>query len=159
MPTIALTKGQVAHVSERDAVRVRRFKWYARHIGNCWYAYTTIAGRTVALHRLILCAERDDPQVDHIDGDGLNNIRSNLRFATSSQQMANSRPRALNTQHSRYKGVSRHRPWKITYWTAQVRVNGQKIVRYTRTERDAALAYNELAREHFGEFARLNQVD
>jgi AP2 domain len=92
-------------------------------------------------------------QIDHRDGDGLNNRRANMPLATVSGNQANQKKG--DRGKSRYKGVSRRRDRK--HWRAQIRVRGKNIERGSfRTERAAARAYDRLARRHFVRFARLN---
>jgi len=93
-------------------------------------------------------------RVDHADGDGLNNQRSNLREATSAQNAANSRPRTGGT--SAFKGVC----WvggRRQCWTAQIRINrGTRFLGYFSDEVAAARAYDAAAVAAWGPFARLN---
>lgn len=111
---------------------------------------------TVLLHRLI--AERMGMSrhlsVDHIDGNPANNVRSNLRQATSAQNAHN---RKINSRNkSGYKGVS----WKgapHSKWEANIRTNGkQKFLGFFDDPRDAARAYDDEARTSRGEFAVVN---
>lgn len=100
--------------------------------------------------------------VNHRDGDGLNNRRSNLRTATPTE---NARNRAVNREHtSRYKGVSWSARPEQQYkaggiWIVQVHIGDRTFHRGAATEVEAALIYNRLAAEHFGEFARLNIIE
>ena len=87
---ILLTQGQVAIVDDEDYKRISQWKWSYRrnprsHYG---YAYRGMNGHHISMHRLIMNAP-DDLEVDHIDRNGLNNCRFNLRLATRSQQRAN----------------------------------------------------------------------
>jgi hypothetical protein len=109
----------------------------------------------VRLPRFILDAPRDRV-VDHINGDGLDNTRDNLRLATQAQ---NSRNRKISkTSSSGYKGVflgTSGRGWK-----ARVQVDGvSKVVGRFASAADAARAYDSAARHYYGEFARLNFPD
>jgi hypothetical protein len=93
--------------------------------------------------------------VDHIDNDGLNNRRSNLRICTIKQNSRNSRSPG---GASRYKGVSRDKRHKK--WRVKIICNGKRIsVGYFANEIKAALAYDEHAKELFGEYAYLNFPD
>ncbi len=110
-------------------------------------------GKHIAMHHIILERKLGRPitkgiVVDHINGDGLDNRRENLREATRAQNMRNLRLRSDNT--SQYKGVRR---LDAHIWVA--RVNGQ-TVGYFDTALDASFAYDKAAVEQYGEFARLN---
>lgn len=91
--------------------------------------------------------------VDHIDGNPLNNLRSNLRLVTSAQNQMN---RKCITEHSsKFKGVRYHSRDKR--WTAQIQYNQKNIwLGYHNDETSAAKAYDKKALELFGEFARIN---
>ena len=109
------------------------------------------------IHRLVADAFLENPlnkkYVDHIDNDPKNNKLSNLRWATSKENQGN-RSKGKNTS-SCYKGVSWHS--KNKKWHAQIKLNGKKYhIGSFKNEEDAARAYDEKAREHFGEFAKLN---
>lgn len=93
-------------------------------------------------------------QVDHIDTNGLNNQRSNLRLARG--QNAKNRKLYINNT-SGYKGV--HWRKDRNTWVAMITVNGNVI--YLGSSRDkieAARMYNTAARKYHGEFAHLNEV-
>jgi len=118
------------------------------------------AGR-VLLHRLIMSRIlgrelKRSEFVDHINGDGLDNRRENLRLATNSQNQANSGIRRNNT--TGYKGVSFHKT--LGKWHATIMVKGKKKhLGYFDTPEEAAEAYNDAARKYFGEFAYLNEIE
>jgi hypothetical protein len=104
------------------------------------------------MHRLIMDAPAN-MQVDHIDGDGLNNTRSNLRLCSNMQNCHNQGVAANNK--SGYRGVS----WDARRgkWRAVIMVNGRlRSLGYHATPADAAIAYDSAARQLFGEYARLN---
>lgn len=104
------------------------------------------------MHREIMNAPKG-MVVDHIDGNGLNNRKSNLRICTQAQNNLNSRPK--RNCSSRYKGVSFYKRDKI--WQVQIFHNSRTIFlgRFD-DEIEAALAYDRKAAELFGEFAYLN---
>ena len=106
------------------------------------------------MHRLILDAP-PGTTVDHIDGNGLNNRRDNLREASHSQQAANSQ-RHYDKQHSRYKGVFFQNA--TGKWYVRLMVRGHFFYggQLFTNEIEAAAMYDGLARKHFGEYARTN---
>lgn len=109
-------------------------------------------------HRIIyklLTGEDPEGMLDHIDGDVSNNRIENLRACTAQENARNSNKRSQKGKAtSVYKGVNKHRNlWKVTL---TINDNEVKIVRTFKTEIEAALCYDELAKEHYGEFAQLN---
>lgn len=161
---VPLSKGKFAVVDAADFEWLSRFKWSAqrsrRTFGDVWYARRRArGGRKMYMHRLIMDAP-DGVHVDHKDGDGLNNTRSNLRFATRTQQCYNTRPRPKRAaKHSRFKGISWHTSNKngrtSGRWRAEIILpGGRRIIRYARTEDAAKELYDAMIREHHGEFAR-----
>jgi hypothetical protein len=90
--------------------------------------------------------------VDHIDGNGLNNTRVNLRICTSAQNICNSKGRSKT---SKYKGVTRRK--MSNKWFAQIKFNRKHIdIGRFDNEIEAAKAYDNVARKLFKEFAYLN---
>lgn len=147
--------GRVALVDDEDFELVSRYRWNlweARANSNGPYAtsWTRLDGKRAAvwMHRVLT----NWPGTDHIDGNGLNNQRSNLREATYLQNARNRRPR-LGCR-SAYKGVT----WNSGKWTASIYLDGHCLKPLGRfsCEEDAARAYDAAALEHFGEFAWLN---
>jgi len=114
--------------------------------------------KTILLHRLIL-GLLDSPRfilVDHIDHNGLNNCKDNLRVTDNSGNNANSRKRLSETS-SLYKGVTRHSNNKSKPWETRITLSGKrKYLGYYRTQEEAATAYNKAAIELFGTMAFLN---
>ncbi len=102
------------------------------------------------MHQLLL---PDATIADHIDGDGLNNRRSNLRPASEAQNAAHARKGKNNT--SGFKGVDQN--GGRSSWRARILVNGKSLYlgRFS-TKEEAARAYDAAALVHFGEFAILN---
>lgn len=150
---IPLTQGFVALVDEEDYDRVTAAgKWYAHVKGPSVYAQRRApegGERKIRLHTFLT----GWPLVDHINLDGLDNRRVNLRPATTAENLRNVGPRRTNT--SGFKGVTRGRHGRG--WVAQIRFNGQNIRLGTHSTREeAARAYDAAARELHGEFARLN---
>jgi hypothetical protein len=110
----------------------------------------------ILLHRLLMNPDKE-VEVDHIDGNRLNNQKSNLRFATSSQNKVNRGARKDNK--SGYKGVSWHSQRKC--WTARIQNPETKKYQHLglfKTKEEAAQVYNTFASQFFGTFAWLNRV-
>ena len=152
MRAIQLTKGRVALVDDDDYAAVMRHSWYAHNTGDKWYAATRIRGTFRYLHRFLMDAAPGQ-EIDHVNSDGLDCRRENLRPATRQQQSANSRLQ----WRSRFKGVKRivHRDGS-TVWRAVVSVHRVRRWRVAASEIDAARLYNEMAAEAFGPFAKPN---
>jgi hypothetical protein len=151
---IPLTQGLVAWVDDLDYESVAKFKWHAQlsSDGLRWYAARNIPAdnargrKTQQLHRLILDLTEVE-QIDHVDGDGLNRRRKNIRPATRSQNQMNRAAPANNT--SGYKGVTLNK--KDQKWWAQLNVAGKRtLIGRFNTAREAALAYDEAAAAEFG---------
>lgn len=144
-----------AVVDLADLERVLRYRWCSIKIRQRTYAQTTIrrnGGKThIYLHRYILDAPAG-ALVDHVDHDGLNNRRSNLRLATPTGNVRNARLRSDNP--SGYKGVAQTPSGR---WRARIVVKGKRIWLGTHaTAEEAARAYDAAARERFGQFACVN---
>jgi len=157
---IPLTQGLVAIVDDEDFKRLIRNRWFAGRKRRQTYAVRQIylaeskTNRRLYMHREVLGA-RPGSQVDHANGNGLDNRRSNLRYANYSQQKANSMLSSSNT--SGFKGVSRDGRGRRKEWRAQLRVGGRSLLCGSFHEAtEAARAYDEAAVTHFGEFARTN---
>lgn len=148
---IPLTQGKVALVDSADVEKIIPHTWCASNQHGKWYAMATIDCHQVTLHRFIL--DFPSSEVDHINGDGLDCRRSNMRLATRSQNCANrDRPRNCKSQ---YRGVTRLERNKK--WMAQIKVNGKhKYLGSFTDEVEAAKVYDVAAREAFGDHARTN---
>jgi hypothetical protein len=153
-----------------DFITTNKLKLYLFKAANTNYVRVCYKGDTVAIHRVILgCNIGDGKIVDHIDRNGLNNCRSNLRFCNASQNSANRTPYGA----SKYLGVTyvpkvkrfikKHnaviqfdnkKPWrtKIVHNKKNIHIG------YFKSEIDAAKAYNEAAKKYHREFSNLNQL-
>lgn len=149
--TIALTKGKATIIDAEDAAVALGRKWVASWSGQTWYAVRGKGSSREYLHRTISGAA-DGSCVDHINGDTLDNRRSNLRVCTFQQNTFNSRKRPGS---SRFKGVTwvRH----CGKWAAQITHCGKRFYLgvYVREE-DAAQAYDRESVRLFGAFAKTN---
>lgn len=157
---VPLADGLFALIDEIDGVVVGRHSWRRQTKPGAMtsYVHGWVAGRTVQLHRFVWAAAGLPfaPVLDHVNGDGLDCRRSNLRPATPSQNRANSRPRQLAS--SQFKGVAWHR--QMRKWQAQIRVDGKdRYLGLYSDERAAAEAYDRAALEAYGEFARPSSID
>ena len=161
MREILLSQGKIALVDDDDFELISSHKWHAKMDRNTFYAKThiRIAGRfaTLHMHRLILGVSVG-LMVDHLNNNGLDNRRCNLRLANGSQNQWNSRKRQAlkgTAVSSQYKGVNYKKAGKR--WAAQIGMYGRrKHLGYFASEELAAQAYDEAAKKYFGEFARLN---
>jgi len=148
---IPLTQGKVTIVDAEDYKRLSKDKWYAANTGGKFYACRSIKQRTISMHREIM-GEPKGMFVDHIDGNGLNNRRSNLRVCTPAQNVQN---RRCMGGSSGYKGVSFIK--RDNKWKAEITLNRRRIhIGHFADEISAAKAYDRKAAELFGEFAYLN---
>lgn len=150
---IPLTRGYVTVIDEADAAVTGGHRWYAYVVPHrkAVYAGTHINGKSVYLHRLLA---PEWAEVDHADGDGLNNRRSNLRDGTGlSKNKPNRGIQRNNT--SGFKGVGWNKAQRK--WVANIKVNRKQIYLGTYdTPQAAADAYDQAAVLHFGEYAKTN---
>ena len=154
MKQIPLTQGQVTTIDDVDADRAV-FNWHAHREGKTFYAIRMARkpdGSRIAVRLHQEIAERMGivGSPDHIDRNGLNNCRSNLRPDPKRRNNANQGIRSDNT--SGYKGVTWHK--RGGKWQAQIQVNGKRRhLGLFVDEIEAAKAYDRAALEAFGEFA------
>lgn len=146
---IELTKGHHAIIYKEDFEKIVGRSW---HYSN-GYAYTNTKGaRTrIAMHRIIVDVADSDFVVDHINGDKLDNRRSNLRVCTKSE---NNRNRKLNKSSSvHYKGVYVNKNKFMAYITFNYKMHYLGVF---NTAKEAAKAYDREAVKLHGDYARLN---
>lgn len=156
--TILLTQNQVAIVDDADYESISKSTWCAHWVpsSNCFRAMRRIGGRpnsyVVYMHREIMGLEKGDPRmVDHINGNGLDNRRSNLRFADKAKNAWNSRLNKNNK--SGCAGVSWDK--KTGKWYAKIVANRKfYFLGYHDKLSDAVAARLSASRKLYGEFAR-----
>jgi hypothetical protein len=156
MKQIKLTQGKFAQVDDSDFEYYNQWKWCVHKSGQFCYAkrnvYINGKYKTLLLHREIMNTPEGEV-VDHIDFNGLNCLRANMRNCSPSQNKMNKR----NMGESLYHGVSFWRRGSSKYIKAAISVNGQYIyLGLYKTEESAARAYDNAADMYFGEFANLN---
>jgi hypothetical protein len=156
VPELPLSQGLCALVDDVDYAELSRFKWSAAKRGDAFYAVRGIGGRAnrrlVYLHRVILNAQHGQ-DVDHVNGDGLDNRRGNIRIATTAENMH--RRDASKQNASGYRGVGFEQ--RRGKWSAQIKLDRRcYFLGYFNDPLDAARAYDKAAAEMHGEFARLN---
>ena len=124
MKKIKLTRGKYALVDDEDFDMLNKTKWCAiqvRDIRGAWYALTTFEKyKTAYMHRIIMNAPKGS-QIDHINRNGLDNRKSNLRFCTFRQNNLNKPLYKTNT--SGHRGV--HWSKQNKRWVAQLKIHGQ----------------------------------
>lgn len=150
MKQINLTNGDVCLIDDENYY-LNKYKWYLSK----GYPATTIEGKMVLMHRLILNVPKDYV-VDHINGNPCDNRLSNLRKATVQQNNFNRR--ALNRKiMTSYKGVF----WikEKSLFRVEIKKDRKPLfIGYFKNEHIGAYAYNVYAKQLFGEFAKLNDV-
>lgn len=157
MKTIPLTKGYFAKVDNEDYVELSKHRWMADCGRNQPRAirrrYVNGVAIKIVMSRLLTKAPLG-LYVDHINGDTLDNQKSNLRVCTRQQNCFN---RSINKKNKYgYKGIY---PIGHEKWGAKIGINRKTIhLGSFKTKTEAAISYNKAAKKYFGEFARLNPV-
>jgi len=146
-----------AMVDDEDYEWLNQWRWCVTKHFNTFYARRTCYKNKkrvhILMHRLILCPQ-DNKITDHVDRNGLNCQRINLRPATHSQNSCNKTSKMGCT--SQYHGVWRSSKYS-NRWEARIYINGKRFYcGSSYNEMDAAKKYDIMARLHHGEFASLN---
>ncbi len=146
---IPLTQGLFATVDAADYEELSKYKWFATQVGNNVYAARNEKGRTIYMHRHLMKPPKG-MVVDHIDHNGLNNRRSNLRVCTPEENWVNRKPRGGSSQ---FVGVQRHKD----KWQAGLTYRGEFFyLGLFEDEIEAARARDRKAVEIHGRLAQLN---
>lgn len=159
MKKIKLTQGKFALVDDEDYEWLSNYKW---HYNNGYASRRLLVKEnrgfgSVFMHQEILETKGNEKRADHINRNGLDNRRSNLRLATASQNAMN---KVMSNGSSKYKGVrkrtsgKRRKIWRATVWKDNQPINLGTYL----TEEEAARAYNKKALEIHGQFAIMNDV-
>ena len=164
MITLDLRSGHQIFLDDDDW-QLLRYTWHVvstSKSSRTVYAQTHISRTsTEYLHRMVVGATNGDGVlVDHINFNGLDNRKSNLRLATASQSIAHQRSKRTyaDTDMPKYKGVFKSGSTGNKKWTARIRVSGGQRISLGCfvTPEEAALEYDKAAKLHHGEFADLN---
>lgn len=154
MKRIPLTKGKFALVDDEDFDSLSELNWY------CSY-YNYAVRMTPRPHRSVLHMSRfilncpPGKEVDHIDGDTLNNQKSNLRICNRKQNCQNKKTPKHNT--SGFKGVSKDNKRKA--YRVTINIDGKQLfLGYFKNKREAAKVYNYAAKKLFQKFAKVNKL-
>lgn len=135
-----------AIVDDEDAKKVSLHKW--RQNG-CGYAITDIYGKTVRMHHLILGTPKKGLEVDHINRNGMDNRKNNLRFVNRSQNQLNRSPSTKSA--SQYKGINQRANGK---WQSRICIAGKRVQIGTfETESEAADAYKLASNKYWESIA------
>lgn len=161
MKTIIINNGQLISVEDDDFERLSMFTWYqynGSHVYRCEKSKSGVLTNSgnVRTEHISVANEifgTRGKKYDHKDLNPLNNLRDNIRPATSGQNGMNRRK--FMNGHSQYKGPSFYKA--KGKWISQIMKDGKNYwLGYFDTDIDAAKAYDKKAIELFGEFANLN---
>jgi hypothetical protein len=155
MKTIPLTNNKTAIVDDQDYSELSNYKWhcYQDPLSKIWYAKRTTPRmngkqKTIRMHQQIM----GRPLIDHINHNGLDNRRCNLRICTTSQNMKNNQRKILNS--SGFRGVYLDKNVKTSHkWRTIIRINNKNIsLGYYDTPEKASEIFNIKSKEIYGEF-------
>lgn len=159
MKLLKLTKGKQALLDDQDYDWAKQFKWCAVHSGNTYYVQRRPGPEgkqlTLILHReLLRLIKGDKREIDHINGNGLDNRRINLRICSHRENTLNKNKKNSHSS-SKFKGVSwdkQHGKWHSQLWDGEKNIH---LGRY-HSELEAAQAYDVAAKKYFGDYAKTN---
>lgn len=159
MKKIRLTRNKFAIVDNEDFEILNKYKWSVLKGWNTSYAVRSLydsktqkTSKTLLMHRVILNLKNKEI-CDHVNGNGLDNRKNNLRLVTKSQNSINSKINIRNK--SGYKGVSWDKLRKK--WTSRIKVNGKYLFLGRFDSKSKAMKeYNKKAKEEHGVFFNPN---
>lgn len=153
---LILPSGHIALFDDCDVDLISKYKWKVDIRPNgCVYVRATPGKTKIYMHRLVMGNPKGN--IDHIDRNGLNNCRANLRICTQSQNGGNQAVRKKPGKTSRFKGVYWKPAMRERKWCAQIMKSRKHIyLGAFHDEEDAAHAYDYAAVKLFGQFARTN---
>ena len=151
---IKLTRGKFAIVDSEDFEWLNQWKWHAGKGGK--YAARKIypSERVIYMHRLLMNTP-ENMETDHVNGNGLDNRKKNLRVCTGAENRMNHK--LLSTNKSGFNGVSWNkdiRKWSVCISVKAKTIHGGEF----KDIIEAAKKYNELAKKYFGKYARYNKI-
>ncbi|OGP87143.1 MAG: hypothetical protein A2031_08025 [Deltaproteobacteria bacterium RBG_19FT_COMBO_43_11] len=141
MKEISLTQSKVALVDDDMFEELNKYKWYAHKRVSIFYAARCLPReggkqRMISMHEMILGKQPDNYEIDHKDGNGLNNQRDNLRIVTHRQNGQNRH----QIKASKYPGIYFHKPSRS--WCGRISISGKrKCLGYFKTEKEAFQSY------------------
>lgn len=147
---------RICEIDREDLPRVRAFSWSLVKSRKTIYAMSSTSLIVIKMHRLILSFPESNHVIDHVDNNGLNNKKSNLRTCSMIENSWNSGIHANNK--TGFLGVTFNK--KNQCFIAQIGFNKRKVYlgSFGKDPLRAAAAYNEAAKRFFGEFAKLNFI-
>lgn len=151
-------------LDDADYDLIKSYVWHIQYDKGNFYARCNIRvngkPKSPKMHRMIMgVSNSDKPHVDHINENGLDNRRSNLRTATIPENSRNTGPNSRSV--TGYKGVSLYKVGpQAGKYVARLRFESKTYLGgYFDTAIEAAVSYNEMAKKYHGEFAWLNKID
>lgn len=146
----------IVYFDDEDLINLFNYKWnIVKRSKLCFYVTSRSSGKSIYMHNIIMPPKKG-LVIDHINCNGLDNRKINLRYVTHAENLRRSPP--LNGK--KYKGVyfrkdCPNKPWAASLNTKNKNYHGG----YFATEKEAAIAYNKLALKYFKDYAWLNKID